>query len=73
MSSSWLPSRRDGAPAVHSLESRHVDLRTLNEQIGYEFAASQQYIAVAVYYDAQSLHSSPRTSTVRRSRSETTR
>jgi bacterioferritin B len=28
---------------------------TLNEQIGYEFAASQQYIAVAVYYDAQTL------------------
>ncbi len=27
----------------------------LNEQIGYEFAASQQYIAVAVYYDSQSL------------------
>src|SRR4029079_10443499 len=27
----------------------------LKEQIGYEFAASQQYIAVAVYYDSQSL------------------
>ena len=27
----------------------------LNEQIGYEFAASQQYIANAVYYDAQTL------------------
>jgi len=27
----------------------------LNEQIGYEFAASQQYVAVAVYYDSQSL------------------
>ena len=27
----------------------------LNEQIGYEFGASQQYIAVAVYYDSQSL------------------
>ena len=27
----------------------------LNEQIRYEFAASQQYIAVAVYYDSQSL------------------
>ena len=27
----------------------------LNEQIGYEFAASQQYIAVAVHYDSQSL------------------
>src|SRR5919197_5918550 len=27
----------------------------LNEQIGYEFAASQQYVAVAVYYDSQTL------------------
>ena len=28
---------------------------TLNEQIGYEFAASQQYIAIAVHYDALTL------------------
>jgi bacterioferritin B len=28
---------------------------TLNEQIGYEFAASQQYVAIAVYYDGQTL------------------
>ena len=27
----------------------------LNEQIGSEFAASQQYVAVAVYYDEQTL------------------
>jgi ferritin len=27
----------------------------LNEQIGHEFGASQQYIAAAVYYDAQTL------------------
>ena len=27
----------------------------LNEQIGYEFRASQQYIAIATYYDAQTL------------------
>jgi ferritin len=27
----------------------------LNAQIGYEFAASQQYIAIATYYDAQTL------------------
>jgi bacterioferritin B len=27
----------------------------LNEQIGYEFGASQQYIAIAVYYDSQTL------------------
>src|SRR5436305_9505188 len=28
---------------------------TLNEQIGNEFAASQQYIAIAVFYDARTL------------------
>ncbi len=27
----------------------------LNEQIAYEFAASQQYIAVAIHYDAETL------------------
>ena len=27
----------------------------LNEQVGYEFAASQQYIAIAVHYDRESL------------------
>ena len=27
----------------------------LNEQIGQEFAASQQYVAIAVHYDAQTL------------------
>ena len=27
----------------------------LNEQIAYEFAASQQYIAIAAYYDAETL------------------
>src|SRR5947208_6817665 len=27
----------------------------VNEQIGKEFAASQQYIAIAVYYDAETL------------------
>jgi len=29
--------------------------QALNEQIGYEFAASQQYVAIAVYYDDQTL------------------
>jgi ferritin len=33
--------------------SRFVD--ALNEQIGYEFGASQQYVAIAVHYDAQTL------------------
>jgi ferritin len=27
----------------------------LNEQIGHEFAASQQYIAIAIYYDTETL------------------
>jgi ferritin len=27
----------------------------LNRQVGYEFAASQQYVAVAVHYDSQTL------------------
>jgi ferritin len=29
--------------------------QALNEQIAYEFAASQQYVAIAVYYDANTL------------------
>ncbi|HEY7729625.1 MAG TPA: ferritin [Gaiellaceae bacterium] len=29
--------------------------KALNEQIGYEFGASQQYIAIAAHYDAQTL------------------
>ena len=33
--------------------SRFTD--ALNEQIAYEFGASQQYIAIAVHYDAQTL------------------
>jgi ferritin len=33
--------------------SRFTD--TLNQQIGHEFAASQQYVAIAVYYDAETL------------------
>lgn len=45
----------------------------LNEQVGYELAASQQYVAIAVYYDAQTCPASPPISTGRRSRSETTR
>ena len=30
-------------------------LEKLGEQIGHEFAASQQYVAIAVYFDAQTL------------------
>jgi len=29
--------------------------QALNEQVGHEFAASQQYVAIAVYYDAETL------------------
>src|ERR671923_63416 len=29
--------------------------QALNEQIGREFGASQQYVAIAVYYDAETL------------------
>ena len=29
--------------------------QALNEQVGHEFGASQQYIAIAVYYDAETL------------------
>jgi ferritin len=29
--------------------------RAVNEQVGHEFAASQQYIAIAVYYDSETL------------------
>ena len=27
----------------------------VNEQVGHEFAASQQYVAIAVHYDGQTL------------------
>jgi bacterioferritin B len=30
-------------------------VETLNEQIGHEFGASQQYVAIAVYYDSENL------------------
>ena len=29
--------------------------KAVNEQVGHEYAASQQYIAIAVYYDAETL------------------
>ena len=45
----------------------------LNEQIAYEFAASQQYIAIAVYYDAETLPRLAAFFYARRSRSATTR
>src|SRR5918992_5327401 len=30
-------------------------VKRLNEQIGHEFAAHQQYLAIAVHYDAETL------------------
>ena len=45
----------------------------LNEQIANEFAAHQQYIGAAVYYEAETLPGSPSSSTARRSRSGPTR
>ncbi len=45
----------------------------LNEQIANEFAASQQYVGAAVYYDAETLPASPPSSTARRWRSASTR
>ena len=44
----------------------------LNEQIAYEFAASQQYTANAVHYDDQTLPQLAAFFTARRSRSATT-
>ena len=45
----------------------------LTEQIGNEFAASQQYIAIAAYYDADAPPISPGSSTGSPSKSATTR
>ena len=44
-------------PRERPLESRAwaVSRPQLNEQIGREFGASQQYVAIAVYYDAETL------------------
>ena len=35
--------------------AKHRFPDALNEQIAYEFAASQQYVAIAVYYDSETL------------------
>ena len=45
----------------------------LNEQIANEFAASQQYVGAAVYYDAETLPRLAPSSTARRWRSASTR
>ena len=48
-------------------------IERLNEQIAYEFSASQQYVANAVYYDAQTLPRLAAFFYARPSRSATTR
>jgi ferritin len=43
----------------HAVASRHMPatafVERLNQQIAYEFGAHQQYVAVAVHYDAETL------------------
>jgi ferritin len=46
-------SQRVPASGRNRLVPRFSD--ALNEQVGYEFAASQQYVAIAVYYDGETL------------------
>jgi ferritin len=57
MSSSGSPPK--GKPKPPSTAKYSTDVPrfpgALNEQIGHEFAASQQYVAIAVWYDAQTL------------------
>src|SRR5918999_336837 len=57
MSSSGSPPK--GKPNPPSTPKYSTDVPRfpggLNEQIGHEFAASQQYVAIAVWYDAQTL------------------
>src|SRR6476661_6978428 len=43
------PARSSRFPCMSTFAEK------LNEQIAYEFGASQQYIAVAVHYDAETL------------------
>ncbi len=50
-----MPSRLLVFGAGGRVEAMSSFASALNEQIGHEFAASQQYIAVAVHYEAQSL------------------
>src|SRR4051812_40398897 len=47
------PSARRVAVSSRMTQSRFATL--LQEQVGHEFAASQQYIAIAVYFDSEAL------------------
>ena len=51
--------------------SRFTD--ALSDQVANEFGASQQYVAIAVWYDSETLPQLAGTSTGRRWRSGTTR
>jgi len=48
-------SRPPAAPPYRRGMTEGTFLRLLNEQIGHEFHASQQYIAIAVYFDREAL------------------
>jgi bacterioferritin B len=43
-----------GRSALESFEMPRFP-QSLNEQVAHEFAASQQYVAIAVYYDSETL------------------
>src|SRR5688500_5685264 len=47
--------RTAGAPSALESAAMARFPQALNEQIGREFAASQQYVAIAVYYDSETL------------------
>ncbi len=47
--------RSPGSGGTGRFQAMSTFEQKLNEQIAYEFAASQQYIAIAVHYDAQTL------------------
>src|SRR3954463_16765513 len=51
MRANFVRSGTDRVPAMP--DPAFVD--KLNEQIGYEFGASQQYVAAAIYYDNETL------------------
>jgi ferritin len=52
-----IAPEREAKTALHGKYSTHVPrfAGALNEQIAHEFAASQQYVAIAVWYDAETL------------------
>src|SRR5215207_57178 len=57
MSSSGSPPKGKPNPPSIGKYSTHVPRFSdaVNEQVAYEFGASQQYVAIAVWYDAETL------------------